>query len=745
MRKDIRIILAMLPFAVASCAVEPIPSTEPAVSANGPKIMVSTEGVTRTTLASDFKVNWASGDAISVFDGAANLKYTTTGTTPAAEFTTDGSLATASAYYALYPYSAAATLDGSTIKTVIPNYQKGVKGGFDPAAQLMVGKGSSASFAMKNVVALFKVTIPADVTAVTIANKAGVPIAGNVSITVGDDGVPTAVTAESSSVLLLPDGETFEAGDYYVAVAPGALTGGMHVTMTKSGSDNLWVADSDNPCTLYRSEVMNLGDLGAKTAEKAMTKLSIIFSNGSAWQSPFAYPASFSTSESTANYGGSPITATFKPLYYSFQIEMFADRGFTQNSTGGLRCCRDEGDYVTFPVINGTRLAAVKAIVGGNIDYPALTDGSGQILVGGDPYRVRIYTGQTVLWTPVGTENGVAYRVTAQTPAEPDGTHRWFAVRQFDLYYEGTPAPTFNGISTESPIQAGTTATLKGYAAVYGDISGMTCGFDYKLDGASDWTTVTCDAPAAEFSKTITLPVGEYVYKAWASVGGVKKYGEEKPVSFYTGMSIDIVFGPVPNKKGAVCYKDNNYFPTNGAASCDAEGYSGKQYNNFQKILTYDFGTGYDFRLWSRYGISRSTATVSGVSTILGLRFNPQGNVTVNGTKVYAGGKDGVAWMQLPGIDGFVLKSVTAKTRASGDGYGTWTLVSDVTPDATPTATKYTVASGAKTLGSMSFASATEGTIEATGAEAGVGYYLLSGVVYAHDFTELHLIYELAE
>ncbi|MBR1869501.1 MAG: hypothetical protein IJ799_05480, partial [Bacteroidales bacterium] len=506
MRKDIRIILAMLPFAVAACAVEPIPSTEPA---NGPKIMVSTEGVTRTTLASDFKVNWASGDAISVFDGAANLKYTTTGTTPAAEFTTDGSLATASAYYALYPYSAAATLDGSTIKTVIPNYQKGVKDGFDPAAQLMVGKGSSASFAMKNVVALLKVTIPADVTAVTIANKAGVPIAGNVSITVGDDGVPTAVTAESSSVILVPSDATFEAGDYYVAVAPGALTGGMHVTMTKSGSDNLWVADSDNPCILYRSEVMNLGDLAVKTTEKTMTKLSIVFSNGTAWQSPLAYPASFSNSEASANYGGSPITATFKPLYYSFQIEMYADRGFTQNSTGGLRCCRDEGDYITFPVINGTRLAAVKILAGGGMNddldpAPAITDASGKILVGGGVYRVKaaLTTGKEILWFPVGTETGGTYRMTAQAPSS-----RWVAIRQLDLYYEGTPALTFNYISTETPVSNGTTATLKGYAGVYGDISGLTCGFDYKLDGASDWTTVTCDAPAAEFSKEVTLPV----------------------------------------------------------------------------------------------------------------------------------------------------------------------------------------------------------------------------------------------
>ena len=224
MKKIYSAFVALLPL-LAACS----PETEPAKPDDEVQktvFNVSSEAVSRTALAAGYKVNWADGDAISVFDGTSNVQFTTTGTAESAEFT-GGALETVAEYYAVYPYNAAATLAGSVISTVIPNRQTGVPDGFDPKAQVMVGRAASGSFAMKNAVALVKVTIPADVTSVTLANKAGVPIAGKVNITVGDGGVPSAVSAEASSVLLVPSGSTFDAGDYYIAVAPGAMTGGL--------------------------------------------------------------------------------------------------------------------------------------------------------------------------------------------------------------------------------------------------------------------------------------------------------------------------------------------------------------------------------------------------------------------------------------------------------------------------------------------------------------------------------------
>ncbi len=92
-------------------------------------------------------------------------------------------------------------------------------------------------------------------------------------------------------------------------------------------------------------------------------------------------------------------------------------------------------------------------------------------------------------------------------------------------------ATTAEATDTESV--EGTTATLNGSYAIT-NASGnesVTCGFEYKLSSASDYTSVTAES-AATFTYTLTgLTAGsEYTYRAWASLDGgtTKAYGEEK-------------------------------------------------------------------------------------------------------------------------------------------------------------------------------------------------------------------------
>ena len=242
-----------------SCAVKPeddIP-VEPPAGGKDVSFTFSTESVvSRTVLGEDRSILWSEGDAVSIFAGSANQKFTAVEAGASVAFS--GEAAAASEYYALYPYDASAGIDGSVISTVIPSRQKGVRDGFDPSAQLMTGHTEGRSFLMKNVVALVKLNIPSGVASVKLVSRSGQKIAGRVSITVGEDGIPTSISAETSSILLIPEGETFDAGYYYLATAPGIQTAGLEVILTKSGDNKQYVATSTNPCPFNRSEVTSL-------------------------------------------------------------------------------------------------------------------------------------------------------------------------------------------------------------------------------------------------------------------------------------------------------------------------------------------------------------------------------------------------------------------------------------------------------------------------------------------------------
>ena len=198
-------------------------------------------------------------------------------------------------------------------------------------------------------------------------------------------------------------------------------------------------------------------------------------------------------------------------------------------------------------------------------------------------------------------------------------------------------------------------------------------------------------------------------------------------------INIDLDFYQ-PNKIGNILYKSASMFPSNGQASVHAT------YRNDMKVFTYDLQTGYDFRFWARYGISRSTGTIDGVSMIRGMRYNPYSSGSYGATSGCGG------WMQLPAIPGFRLVEATLTlysgiSASNANNSGTWDLVSDVAPNAD--ATVYSMASGAKKFGSQKFSS-TAKTISFApeGTELGVGYYLLSAKVYNSEITEIHLVYE---
>lgn len=178
---------------------------------------------------SDNKTVWAATDHISVFDGVANCDFKSKGEGESTTFT--GTAAVADNYYALYPYQATASCSEGVITATVPSVQTATPGSFDPAAALMVARGSQ-NFEFKNVCSLIKVTVPADVTGITsieFSGNADENIAGEVSISFDELGLPTTTGAGVNTITLkAAEGQkTLDAGDYYIAALPNTYSQGL--------------------------------------------------------------------------------------------------------------------------------------------------------------------------------------------------------------------------------------------------------------------------------------------------------------------------------------------------------------------------------------------------------------------------------------------------------------------------------------------------------------------------------------
>lgn len=221
---------------------------------------------TRTVLVDDTDIYFQNTDHISIFDGDQNRDFTACipgGASLASKADFNGVAHEADTYYALYPYTPTATLEGTTIKGVnIPSEQTAVASTFDRAANPSVCVGNRRKLNLKNVGAYLKFTVPSDMTyskVVVISNDGGA-IAGTVNVTVSPTDAPSIdmvnISNRSSKVTLTG---TMEAGStYYVVVLPTALNGGLTMQFY-NGRELLGNKSSNNALTVNRAKVKNLG------------------------------------------------------------------------------------------------------------------------------------------------------------------------------------------------------------------------------------------------------------------------------------------------------------------------------------------------------------------------------------------------------------------------------------------------------------------------------------------------------
>lgn len=202
-------------------------------------------------------VQFAPGDAITLFDRKANNKFSTTDAGQSAAFS-GKAVASSPKFSALYPYDPNAARYSGKIPITIPTAQEAVEGGLASGSSFAIAyteKGDQLAF--RNVPALLKVTVSASdaVSAIEVTSNGGENIAGGVMVLPGD--VITVGDGLTGSTKVTLSGSGMD-GSYYIAVIPRTLASGYTIAFVNE-DDGRYTVKVNDPVELKQGTVFNLG------------------------------------------------------------------------------------------------------------------------------------------------------------------------------------------------------------------------------------------------------------------------------------------------------------------------------------------------------------------------------------------------------------------------------------------------------------------------------------------------------
>ena len=205
---------------------------------------------TKTAVQPDgTSIYWTPGDAINLFYGSGSAgQFTTSITAPAqtAEFTGTLSVATGStevgheakAFWAVYPYNAANTCDGTGVTLTIPGEQVTVAGSFADKLNPTVATSPGLDLAFYNVGSWFIFSVTQEgVTSAVFRGNHNEDIAGTVRVSMNESSRPVATVQNGirSITITPPEGSsTFTVGEeYFIVLLPQTMTYGYTLTLCK--------------------------------------------------------------------------------------------------------------------------------------------------------------------------------------------------------------------------------------------------------------------------------------------------------------------------------------------------------------------------------------------------------------------------------------------------------------------------------------------------------------------------------
>ncbi|MBO4446626.1 MAG: hypothetical protein J5764_00700 [Bacteroidales bacterium] len=341
------------------------------VSCQDSKVFMNEDGLS---------LSFAPGDRISVFADGTNYEFTTEEGGSTAVFS--GEAAEAEIYYALYPYSEAATVENGTIKniTVSKSSAGAGTGSFNSQRAVLVAASTSNSLEFKHVMAFLKITVPEEITDLKeivifnrdsgSSNTAGA-LAGTFNVTPSLDGAPEiSVTApEFQTGFVGPDGSEnpVPAGVYYIPVLPAQLTIKKGIDLKITFHDEfVGRAFDGHERKLERANVYSLGTL-KKTDE-------FVFDG-------FESGADISSDDYTGNTGAlkvvaNPVQTDVNPSNFVLKNDM---SGSTNPTSGYIQVkTASTNGYIKFPssVRANYNKIRVKMYLGTNAYYPRARRGS---------------------------------------------------------------------------------------------------------------------------------------------------------------------------------------------------------------------------------------------------------------------------------------------------------------------------------------------------------------------------------
>lgn len=218
------------------------------------KTFYSVDGFSKTLL-NDTQVLWERGDKINIFWSEAGGGRTSAVANPynsslEAQFVASVS-EDAQTFYAVHPYSDAASLSDEKVTVTVPAVQDGT---FSSASIAAAKADAYDHLAFKHMVSFVEFTIDK---CGTLTFSCGPDIAGNVTATFGDDGGLSSCTQIGSSDVITV--EIPCSGTYHIALLPEVEMDFLSFTLT-NGSTTEYIL-STKPKTMTRGKLIGLGNI----------------------------------------------------------------------------------------------------------------------------------------------------------------------------------------------------------------------------------------------------------------------------------------------------------------------------------------------------------------------------------------------------------------------------------------------------------------------------------------------------
>ncbi len=262
-------VAAVAIIAAVSCNKEFTDGQENIPAKGEPVVYTASAAVTKAVLnEAGTRSEWDGDDAITVHDGEKGWTFTTEGSGEKAEFTNSEGFGDYRSVMAVYPAGEwTADPAAKSVTAAIPASQQAVAGTYDQAAALAVAYSETAAFAFMNAHALVKFSVNIDnVTHVIFQGNTSEPVAGNVEVILGNEGVEVECLEPTVTSVECHAGEDayFEKDKtYYMAVAPQDFNSGITLKVRIDGGEAVAVKATDNKVAAAPSTIVNLNDLSS--------------------------------------------------------------------------------------------------------------------------------------------------------------------------------------------------------------------------------------------------------------------------------------------------------------------------------------------------------------------------------------------------------------------------------------------------------------------------------------------------